>query len=268
MSNDWRSLKRNRKLLRKSEEAAFIKTLDGSNTIPEIMELVNEKFDSDFNYEQIKSFLWKNHVPYRRNSRHNLLITDEQAEILMKIIPGRQGKDIVRIFQEETGVRLTLAQLRSWKKNHKCPSGYDTRWRPGHISTYRTPKGSINRGTFKKGNISVNAVPIGTERVRSGYIYVKYRDGHLNKNWKRKSVVIWEENNGQIPDGSALMFIDGNTLNCSIENLRLVDKGDLAVANAHYGLSHDPELNETILSAAKLRRSIVKSQNRKKGKAE
>ena len=259
--------KRKRKLLKNSEEAAFIKTLDGSNTIPQIMEIVNEKFDADFGYEQIKSFLWKNHVPYRRNSRHNLLITDEQAEILMKIIPGRQGKDIVRIFQEETGVRLTLAQLRSWKKNHKCPSGYDTRWRPGHESTYRTPKGRINRGTFKKGNRSANCVPIGTERLRSGYVYVKYRDGHLNKNWKQKSIMIWEEKNGPLPEGKTLLFLDGNPLNCSVENLLLIDKGTLAVANVHYGMSKDPDTNKTIISAAKLRQSIVKAQNRKKEKS-
>ena len=262
------SQSRKKKQLRKySEEVAFIKSLDGTNTIVEIRDMVNERFGTDLNYQNVKQYLYKHGIAYRRNYRHNMLMTDEEAEILMKIIPGRSGKDIVRIFQEETGIRLTLKQLRTWKKNHKCPSGYDTRWRPGHSPYYRTPKGTRNRGAFKIGHKSANALPIGSERVTDGYVYVKYRDGHLNKNWKLKAKDVWERENGPLPEGKVIIYLDKNPLNCSLENLALIDKGTLSLINNQFKFTKDPDTNRAIIYAARLKRSIVKAQKRGKEKA-
>ena len=43
--------------------------------------------------------------------------------------------------------------------------------------------------------------------------------------WKRKSVAIWEEHYGPVPEGKVIIFLDGNTLNSSIENLYAVSRG-------------------------------------------
>ena len=43
-------------------------------------------------------------------------------------------------------------------------------------------------------------------------------------NWKLKHYVVWEEHFGKVPKDSVIIFLDGNTLNCDINNLRCVSK--------------------------------------------
>jgi hypothetical protein len=38
--------------------------------------------------------------------------------------------------------------------------------------------------------------------------------------------VIWEEHNGPVPPGYKVCFIDGNHLNCSIDNLELLSNSE------------------------------------------
>lgn len=52
--------------------------------------------------------------------------------------------------------------------------------------------------------------------------------------------VVWEMHNGPIPKGHVIRFIDGNNLNCNIENLKLITRKEHAQLNtcvASQGLS-------------------------------
>ena len=235
------------------------------STIAEMVEALNKTYGTAYTYEQVKGYVYRHKIKFRRNVRHNLLITDEQAEILMRIIPGRSTAEASRLFEEETGVHLSRSQVSGWKKNHKCPSGYDTRYRPGHVSTYTTPKGRINGGTFKKGHISANSAPIGTEDVRDGYLYVKIQNGHKNKNWKQKSHIVWEAAHGPVPEGMKIIFLDGDPMNCSLDNLELVSQGELSTMNLYYKLSKDKDINRAVLGMAKLKRAIAERKRERDG---
>jgi hypothetical protein len=53
--------------------------------------------------------------------------------------------------------------------------------------------------------------------------FIKIKNGH----WKLYHVYIWEINHGVITKDHYLRFIDGDMLNCSIENLKLMPKNNV-----------------------------------------
>lgn len=70
--------------------------------------------------------------------------------------------------------------------------------------------------------------PVGAEIIKSGYVWVKVSDEYIPgtttnkdyiKKWKRKAELVWEKENGKLPEGTFLIFLDGDTLNCDIDNL-------------------------------------------------
>jgi len=54
-----------------------------------------------------------------------------------------------------------------------------------------------------------------------GFLYVK-KTG--SRKWHLKHLAVWEEANGRLPRGQALIFADGNRLNCDLDNLVLVPR--------------------------------------------
>ena len=57
--------------------------------------------------------------------------------------------------------------------------------------------------------------------------YLKTTGGHM----RPKRLVVWEAVHGPVPDGHAVVFLDGDYRNCDIDNLALVERGELAILN-------------------------------------
>ncbi len=71
---------------------------------------------------------------------------------------------------------------------------------------------------FKKGNIPHQTRELGSRRLtKDGYIEVKTKNG-----FELLHRVIWRENGGRpVLKSEALIFVDGNKENCTLENLRI-----------------------------------------------
>ena len=76
-------------------------------------------------------------------------------------------------------------------------------------------------------------VPLGSEYIDGKYTYIKINNIRkkgqrcFRENWKLKHRYIWEQTYGPIPKGYCILFLDGNTLNCDINNLYLVTKKEV-----------------------------------------
>jgi len=77
------------------------------------------------------------------------------------------------------------------------------------------------------------ALPIGTERWKDGYLYVKVADNPIPKkfttkqirsNWVVKHRLVWEAAYGKIPEGKLIVFLDGNRSNFDLDNLYCIDR--------------------------------------------
>ena len=84
-----------------------------------------------------------------------------------------------------------------------------------------------NPGRFKKGHLPQTVAPEGDRTVRCRFdnrkvpqLMIRLKLDH----WAYLSHYVWETFFGPIPAGQLVTFIDGNTLNCHPDNLRLISR--------------------------------------------
>lgn len=128
-------------------------------------------------------------------------------------------------YQENLNQKLG-ENLKDLGARHRFKKG-DTPVNKGKKQTeYMTAEG-IERSKatrFKKGVVSNNVVPVGTiserrnERRGTVYLYIKEKEHH----WEQLHRHVWRNHYGEIPKAHNIIFKDGNTLNCEIDNLECV----------------------------------------------
>jgi hypothetical protein len=228
----------------------------------ELAEMVNTKFGTEFTQQKMKAFM-KNHNLKNGCPKHNTtgskLYPDQIKKFIDEHYIGTGHQAMVDLLNQSFGTNFTKEQMKAYYARFKLDSGLTGRFPKGHVPANKgTHNGGWEPTQFKKGSTPHNRVPIGTERVDSkdGYIYVKIQDGHLNKNWKQKHVMIWEKHYGPIPKNHVVIFGDGNKLNFEPENLILVTRAQLAVLNKHNLIQDNAELTKTAIVIADLKIKI------------
>lgn len=86
---------------------------------------------------------------------------------------------------------------------------------------------------FKKGNIPHNTKENGAivERTEGGgrvYKWIRISQGV----WKHYHRFLWEKEFGSVPDGKVIAFIDGDTTNTVLSNLKLISKAENMIRNS------------------------------------
>lgn len=138
---------------------------------------------------------------------------------------ARLGLRKSREFLRECGRRSAESEA---SKAHRFVKGQEPHNKGKRIEQFMSAEG-IRRSSatrFKKGCSPANIKPIGYERTgRDGYVYIKVCMG---ERMVLKHRYVWEGAYGVIPEGYSIAFRDGNRQNCSLDNLYLISKEDLA----------------------------------------
>ncbi|WP_082063168.1 HNH endonuclease signature motif containing protein [Paenibacillus sp. IHBB 10380] len=237
------------------EQREFIRSNAPEKYNEEITKLFNDRFGTDITEGQIKSYKAnhkiKSNVPRKRITGDEGLFTQEQKDFIKKNVEGRLNQELAELVNKKFSLQITVRQMNTFKKNHGLVSGLDCRFRKGDKPANKGTKGLYNVGgnstSFKPGQPALNYKPVGYERIdRDGYVLVKVQDdGPWQKRWRHKHKVMWEEINGPVPSGHALLFIDQNKQNIVSENLMLVTRKQLARLNQNNLLSNNAELTKT-----------------------
>jgi hypothetical protein len=189
----------------------------------------------------------------------------EHIEWIKNKIPGCHFKELTNMFNTQFGMNLKVSTMISLADRHGLHNGIDSRfnkgWEPTQFKKGHIPFNKGKKGTggweptqFKKGNMPVNHREVGSERINvDGYIEIKVAEP--NK-WRLKHNVIWEEHNGPVPKGHAVIFGDGNTLNCDPNNLILVSRQQLLTLNRKKLIQNDADLTRTGVIIADLYQKI------------
>jgi hypothetical protein len=94
------------------------------------------------------------------------------------------------------------------------------------------------------------------------YLYIR----EAKSKWELLHRHLWRKHHGQIPAGLIVAFKDGNSENCVIENLELIDRAQNMRRNTIHNLPE--EIRDTKLLIGSLTRKInnyVKNNNRSQG---
>lgn len=191
--------------------------------------------------------------------------TDEEKEYLKEITPGRHYKEILELMNERFDRPFRMEQIKGAIARYKLHTGFTGRFEKGNIPFNKGKKGicpkKCERTWFKKGETPINHRPVGSERVDvDGYILVKVEEPSV---WRLKHRVVWEKVNGPIPKNHVVIFLDGDKSNVNIDNLALVSRSELLIANQRKLLKSNAELSKVGINIAKVQSKINK---RKRGK--
>lgn len=179
--------------------------------------------------------------------RKRFKFTPEQLELLKEKYPETLTADIALIFDcsvytiynaaNRLGLRKNIefvrdtaadrmADLNHGGRKHQFGKGHSPANKGRKQAEYMDSDAiARSRATcFKKGHTPANHRPIGYERInKDGYIEVKIKEPNV---FRAKHRIIWEQHNGKIAPGCNIQFKDGNRLNCAIDNLYLITRGE------------------------------------------
>lgn len=199
--------------------------------------------------------------PIRWNKRPDMVT------YMMEIIPGHEEYQIKELFQKKFGILLTESQIGNFKHKHHIQSGtHGGQFKKGQVSWNKgkkmTPEqyAKCSRTMFKKGQQVHNHKEVGSERINvDGYVEIKVAEPN---HWRLKHRVIYEQHYGiKLSSNDAIIFVDGNRLNLSIDNLERLSRSELVRLNQD-GLRGDEAMNRSAIALAKLKAKLGEVKNR------
>ena len=210
-------------------DAWILKNLFGFSSYAEAARAYRRKFGIDISVPALK-----NHCRYKlgiqkprnENYRH---ITDEQADWIRRVYP-------------KLGVIKTRELWNDrYRDNLSCTCIKQIARRICNV-VVNPDVATANKlnAAHKKGSKRATR-SIGDTRMECGRLVMKAADGE----WKSAGRCIWEKEYGSIPEGYALVALDGNTSNIQLENLEIVPWNYLGKLQRNGFFSNDPEVTKT-----------------------
>lgn len=109
---------------------------------------------------------------------------------------------------------------------------------------------------FKPGQRPHTWKPIGSERVVDGYLQRKVTEsGYPPRDWVPVHVLLWREHHGDVPEGHAVRFKNGNKADIRIDNLELLSRAQLLALNSFHN-NYPPELKQLVHLKAAIKRQV------------
>lgn len=198
--------------------------------------------------------------------------TAEQIAVLESRYPNEKteliaadiGRELRAVYQKALALGLKksaeyLATPAAGRTNGR--QGIGSRFKKGQTPWNKDVKGLDIGGKetrFKPGHKPLNTwKPIGAERNSDGYLYRKVADTGVKKvDWVMAHIQIWEQHNGTVPSGHAVIFKDGNRKHIEIDNLECISRAELMNRNTIHRLPK--ELAEVCQLRGALTRQINK----------
>lgn len=242
-----------KRLVWTDEMVDYLKEIAPGNHIDDTTARLNEKFKTNLTDKQVKYKIGNERILIGRNKPYrSKLLTKEQYEYFLNIQEGMLSYDVAEMINNKFGTEITHKQVQYLRMN----SGVKANKHFGFVSKlYVHPfkgKRIINSGQFKKGDQPPHTLPLYSERRDVNGIKIKVGKDKGYRGWIQKSVYVWEQAHGKIPDTHTIVYLDGDKYNCNLENLQIVKK-DVALEMTRRGLRFDnPILTEHGIKVATL----------------
>ena len=197
---------------------------------------------------------------------------------IIELYPNHSSKYIAELL----GVSITKVYNTAWAANVKKSAEYmltpesgriiepsvANQFKPGHTPHNKGKQISaeiyekVAPTMFKRGNKPHNTKPNGTINIRADksgrlYQYIKIKDSH----WELLQRYVWTQANGEIPQGSVVIFLDGNYLNCELNNLQVISRRENMARNTIQ--RYPAELQQIMKLTCKLKRKTNGKQQTK-----
>lgn len=200
--------------------------------------------------------------------------TPEEVEQIRLLYPDHSTREIAQLLGRKEysingkafsmGLRKTAEHIKRINRDNIDNlriHGKAHQFSKGHVPANKGRKMSPERyercrnTMFRKGHKPHNTRHDGAESIRMDknghrYIHVRIAEGK----WIPKHIQVWTQANGPVPNGCNIIFRDGDTLNCALENLECISDAELMRRNTLHNLPE--EVQELIHLKSRLTRAI------------
>lgn len=244
--------------------------------IPELTAAFNAHFGQRRTRCAIKSALNKRNYTCGRSNGNPRgtcrIVSAEQARWIAKAYRRWPLPQLTEAFNARFGIALTEKQIGTFVVNHGLRSGrtgyFETGRAPWNKGRSFPPRGRSAETQFKAGKRGPTWRPIGSETISSdGYLRRKVSDRSGRDNWASAHVLLWEQHHGPVPEGHVVIFVDGDKTHIELDNLALVNRGELAYLNMRGFAQLDPALRPTAINLARVEMARYRAQRRSEGKS-
>lgn len=187
----------------------------------------------------------------------------QEIESYIREHKGVESHELISRVNSKFGTSFTYAQLRSWRKNHNCPSGYDSHFKKSHTpwtkgkkqTDYMTPAQIEKscKNLFKKGNVPHNFLGDGAEVQRPCHknrAFVR-----VDGKWLQKHRVVYEKaHKEKLKRTDVILFADRNVNNLDPANLIKVSRQESSAMSKYKEVS--PENYKACIAVVKLQNAI------------
>ena len=189
-----------------------------------------------------------------------LVYTPDMVAWLREHYPLMPSPELAAAFNARYGTSHSVDAIKSTCGRYRIASGRSGRFEKGQTSWNKGVKGYMgaNATSFKKGTVPPNQKPLWAERIcsKDGYVYISVPEvnpytGHARR-YRQKHVWLWEQANGPVPKGCAIIFADCDKYNFALDNLLCISRGVLLLLNQHKYKDQPAELRPSILALAKI----------------
>lgn len=258
-----------KKIYTEEHKAFFLSFIPGHSDV-EVAEEFNRRFPLKITAEKVHSLKGNLHIksgtPKGMKKGEGKVFPEYIQNFLKENNFGKTTREITELLNVTFNKNYSVSQIKALRSRLRLVSGLSGYFEKGHIPPNKGKKGwcphGCEKGWFRKGHVSYNRKPIGTEVMSSaGYLKIKVSEPN---GWRFKHLMEWEKHNGKVPEGCLVSFKDGDHYNCDIGNLVLITKAENAVLNREKLRFGDKNLLEAGLALAKVKIRIAEIQRSKK----
>lgn len=250
---------------------------------------VNEKFGTSFTAKSIKAYRgnhkirnFKKQLSHEEYWKYQTKYPKGMYEFIRDNSWNVGSKKMAEMVEEKFGYHFSPVGMKQFRQRHGIKSGCKGWYQKGHppgtkgktieeICKFDEEKLERVKSTqFKTGNRPSNELPVGALSInKDGYVLRKKQmEGGTWDRWEFLHRAVWVEHNGPVPEGMNVTFKDGNKLNCDINNLILMTRGELANMNKKGYFSEDPERTVAALNLVRLKKAAASKQKERRKKRE
>ena len=194
--------------------------------------------------------------------------TAEQQAFLQANCKQMSRRELTDAFNARFGTSKSEYAIKAYCNNHGWNAGSDGRFHDGCVSWQKGLSGddfkahysaeSFERMTDKIKE-SNRKLKVGDEVIRHGIPMIVVSTDYSIKYEKRlvfKRRYVWEQAYGKIPDRHRIIHLDGNPMNCELDNLYCVPDSLIGALNKNHWLKGNRDITLTAIKLCELNKLL------------
>lgn len=193
----------------------------------------------------------------------NTPYTQEQVLFLIENHHGMSRKELTEKFNATFNMSKSVLAIKSWCNNRGLYCGRDGKFKEGHIS-WQTGlskdeyKEHFTTESFKRSIVGISNKRIhkvGDTIIRHGIPYVIISvepNTPIDERIQVKRRYAYEQAYGKIPKGHRIIQLDGNKMNCELDNLYCIPAKYIPFINKNHWLTDSREHTLTAIKWCEL----------------